>query len=95
MDLRRNEGAFNFVVKRISHLRYSAMASDIEAVIQFSLEKLGYSELKAEQERVVKEFLSGKDVFGALPTGYGKSLCYAVLLYAKFEGRAVCEPVLV
>ena len=66
------------MVKRISHLRDSAMASDIEAAIQFSLEKLGYSELRAEQERVVKEFLSGKesDVFGALPTGYGKSLCY-------------------
>ena len=94
MDLRRNEGAFNFVVKRISHLRDSAMASDIEAAIQFSF-KLGYSELKAEQERVVKVFLSGKDVFGALPTGYGKSLCYAVLPYAKFEGRAVCELVLV
>ena len=71
------------------------MASDIEAAIQFSLEKLGYSELKAEQERVMKEFLSGKDVFGALPTCYGKSLCYAVLPYAKFEGRAICEPVLV
>ena len=71
------------------------MASDIEVAIQFSLEKLGYSELKAEQESVMKEFLSGKDVFGALPTGYGKSLCYAVLPYAKFEGRAVCEPVLV
>ena len=84
MDLRRNEGAFNFVVKRISHLRDSAMASDIEAVIQFSL---GYSELKAEQERVVKAFLSGKDVFGALPTGYGKSLCYAVLPYTKLSAN--------
>ena len=31
---------------------------------------------------MVKEFLSGKDVFGALPTGYCKSLCYAF---------AVCE----
>ena len=49
------------------------MASDTEAAIRFSLEKLGYSELKAEQERVVKAFLSGKDVFGALPTVYGKS----------------------
>ena len=34
MNLRRNEGAFNFLVKRISHLRDfsdSAMASDFEA----------------------------------------------------------------
>ena len=61
MNLRRNEGAFNFLVKRISHLRDfsdSAMANDFEAAIQLSLETLGYSELKAEQERVMKEFLS-------------------------------------
>ena len=31
---------------------------------------------------MVREFLGGKDVFGALPIGYGKSLCYAVLPYA-------------
>ena len=40
---------------------------------------LGYDRLKPEQERVLSEFMSGKDVFVALPTGYGKSLCYAAL----------------
>ena len=40
---------------------------------------LGYDHLKPEQERVLSEFMSGKDVFVALPTGYGKSLCYAAL----------------
>ena len=38
--------------------------------------------LKPKQETVVWVFLSGKGVFAALPTGYGKSLCYACLPYA-------------
>ena len=36
---------------------------------------LGYSKLKLEQEQVIASFVSGNDVFEALPTGYGKSLC--------------------
>ena len=39
---------------------------------------LGYDRLKPEQERVLSEFMSGKDVFVTLPTGY-ESLCYAAL----------------
>ena len=38
--------------------------------------------LRAEQAAVVQGVLDGKDVFVALPTGYGKSLCFAVLPYA-------------
>jgi len=36
--------------------------ADIQQAITFSLEKLGYEALKPLQERVVQEFLSGKDV---------------------------------
>ena len=41
----------------------------------------GYSELKPQQRSVLIHFLSGKDVFGCLPTGYGKSLCYYFLKF--------------
>ena len=44
--------------------------------MKFSVDRLGYESLKPEQATVVREFLSGKDVFAALPTGYGK-LCYS------------------
>ena len=37
---------------------------------------LGYGSLKEEQKLVIANFLSGNDVFVALPTGYGKNLCY-------------------
>ena len=42
--------------------------------------ELGYTDLKQEQLRVVEAFVEGLDVFAVLPTGYGKSLCYACLL---------------
>ena len=40
---------------------------------------LGYSSLKPEQLLVTSSFLEGNYVFVSLPTGYGKSLCYAAL----------------
>lgn len=40
---------------------------------------LGYPILKPEQEKVLSDFIGGKDVFVSLPTGFGKSLCYAAL----------------
>ena len=35
-----------------------------------------FDELKEKQISVINEILSGNDVVGLLPTGYGKSLCY-------------------
>lgn len=40
---------------------------------------LGYQELKKEQLEAIEKLVAGKDVFVALPTGFGKSLCFAVL----------------
>ena len=50
--------------------------SNVQRAIRFSIDRLGYENLKPEQETVVREFLGGKNAFAALPTGYGKSLCY-------------------
>ena len=51
----------------------------IQQAIREATEALGYSELRQQQERVVTQFLGGKDVFLSLPTGSGKSLCYCML----------------
>ena len=40
---------------------------------------LGISTLKSQQSEAIFQFLHGRDVFVALPTGYGKSLCYMAL----------------
>lgn len=39
----------------------------------------GYPVLKKEQEQAILSFVTGEDVFVSLPTGYGKSLCFALL----------------
>ena len=50
-----------------------------ESVILSYFQMLGYSELKAEQLKVIMEFLRHRDVFAILLTGFGKTLCYACL----------------
>ena len=45
----------------------------------------GYFTLKDEQLRIAADVLGGRDGFVCLPTGYGKSLCYAILPWAFDE----------
>ena len=40
---------------------------------------MGIQGLKPKQLEAVKRFVSGKDTFVALPTGYGKSIIFAIL----------------
>ena len=41
--------------------------------------QLGYEAMKYEQLEIVSSVLQGYDVFGILPTGFGKGLCFACL----------------
>ena len=54
-------------------------AGELDIVMEEATATLGYHSLKEEQKKAVKVFVGGKDVFVSLPTGYGKSLCYALL----------------
>ena len=49
--------------------------SSVQRALNFSVDRLGYESLKPEQV-TVQVFLCGKNVFAALPIGYGKSLHY-------------------
>ena len=59
--------------------------SRMEEALVCTLQRLGFEKLRKEQDRVVRAFVGGRDVFAALPTGYGKSLCFALLPYL-FDG---------
>ena len=50
---------------------------DVDSAIAKSFEKLGF--VSEEQRVAIKAFVNGRDVFVCLPTGFGKSLCYASL----------------
>lgn len=56
-------------------------AGDIEAAIAEGLQKLGFESLKEQQRAAIVTFLQQKDTFVSLPTGYGKSIIYAMLPY--------------
>ena len=55
---------------------------------------LGYPDMKDKQIEAAVAFLNGSDVFVSLPTGYGKSLIYAILPLAfdKLKGKIAFEP---
>ena len=44
----------------------------IESTAADVAKELGFSELKELQLKVIVDFVSGRDVFAILPTGYGK-----------------------
>ncbi len=72
------------------------MAALLKEAANKAAVKLGYPlGLKKEQLDVVVAFMSGKDVFAVLPTGYGKSLCYACLPFAFKEFDKESKPIVI
>ena len=57
------------------------MPSTIEA-IRAAACRIGYLKLTPQQEEATVAFINGKDVFVSLPTGCGKTVCFAVLPFA-------------
>ena len=51
----------------------------VSTALSDTLKLLGFKELRAKQEEVIRSFVKGNNVFVSLPTGSGKSLCYWVL----------------
>ena len=65
-------------------LRLAAKNLSVELIgntIQYAFLELGYSAATSDQDLAIREFLKGRDIFISLPTGEGKSLCFAALVY--------------
>lgn len=58
---------------------FDVLDKKMDAIIETTVRKLGHREAKELQTKSIKEFVSGKDVFVSVPTGYGKTVCYACL----------------
>jgi len=54
----------------------------------YSAQLLGYSSMKEKKVEVVHSFVDGNNTFISLPSGYGKSLIYAVLLFDCYKLRS-------
>jgi ATP-dependent DNA helicase RecQ len=54
----------------------------------------GLPSFKEEQQMLIGEILSGKDVLGVLPTGYGKSLCYQIPALIFHRPTIVVSPLI-
>lgn len=51
----------------------------VQTCVLQAAQELGYSCMKPAHVEVILNFVRGRDVFAILPTGFGKSLCYACL----------------
>ena len=71
----------------------SARGRDFECALEYGLECIGRSTvtLKPEQAETVWHIYNGKDVFVWLPTGFGKSVCYELLLFILDYKQGKCS----
>ena len=53
--------------------------NNLQTALKESLALFPVDELKAEQSLIIKKIVARRDVFGQLPTGYGKSLTFQLL----------------
>jgi len=63
---------------------------DAGSAIELCTGELGLVSLKDKQKETILAFLRGRDTFVSLPTGYGKSLIYALLplVFDKIRGES-------
>ena len=64
---------------------------DMETAVRESARDLGYDKLKDKQKEAVMSILQGNDTFVSLPTGYGKSIIFAMLpgAFDKYKGKRI------
>lgn len=69
-------------------------AHDAAALRQALKRYFGFEEFRAYQEQIVSAILTDRDVFAALPTGGGKSLCYQLPALLRSGLTVVVSPLI-
>ena len=54
----------------------------------------GFRKFKKEQLMLIRSIMEGRDSFGILPTGYGKSLCYQIPALSMTGVTLVISPLI-
>ena len=65
---------------------------DFMKAVEATVSTMGLRPLKPKQLEALQTFVSGKDTFVALPTGYGKSVIFAMLplMFDNMLGMSLC-----
>lgn len=80
----------------ISNMAATFTKKEVQAAAESAARYLGYQGLRELQMEVIIAVVTGNDVFGVMPTGYGKSLIYGCLplvydsLYKPVDPSIVC-----
>jgi len=70
--------------------RFNKGKMEFTSALDEATREIGICCLKPKQREAIESFASGRDLFVSLPTGYGKSIIYAILplLFDKLRGTA-------
>ncbi|HEY3321948.1 MAG TPA: DNA helicase RecQ [Planctomycetota bacterium] len=63
-------------------------------LLQALRKNFGYTSFRPLQEEIIRDTLAGRDVFGVLPTGGGKSLCYQLPALLRDGLTVVVSPLI-
>ena len=63
------------------------MKMEFHATLKKAMECMGIQELKSKQIESIESFVSGRDTFVSLPTGYGKSVILVEVVSVVFQQR--------
>lgn len=69
--------------------------STVQGTVRNAMQKLNYKAIKDEELEIVEGMMNRRDVFAILPTGFGKTLCFAVLPVMYDELLPMDEPSIV
>src|SRR5216110_2579991 len=70
------------------------MQPDVPALLPLLKQYFGFASFRPLQEQIIRDSLTGRDVFALLPTGGGKSLCFQLPALARPGLTVVVSPLI-